>query len=193
MSETLSVLKALADDTRLKIVQALCEKEMYVELLAERLKLTPATVSFHLKKLLAAGLVDARREQYYTIYSLRKEPFSMTLRQLITPEGNNGSAEALREEMYRRKVIKSFMPDGYCRVMPAQIKKRMIIYEEIMKLFEVGKTYPEKQVNETIARIHEDYCTVRRAFIGMGWMSRKDGMYTIHGVIPGSDISKSLD
>lgn len=193
MSETLSVLKALADDTRLKIVQALNEKDMYVELLAERLKLTPATVSFHLKKLLAAGLVDARREQYYTVYFLRKEPFSITLGQLVAPDGKSDSAEALREEMYRRRVIKAFMPDGYCPVMPAQIKKRMIIYEEIMNLFEVGKTYPEKQVNETIARIHNDYCTVRRAFVGMGWMSRSGGMYTVHGVIPGSDMSKSLD
>lgn len=193
MSEALSVLKALADDTRLKIVQAMAEKEMYVELLAERLKLTPATVSFHLKKLLAAGLVDARREQYYTIYSLRQEPFSMTLNQLVSPDGKNDSAEALREEMYRRKVIKAFMPDGYCRMMPAQIKKRMIIYEEIMKLFEIGREYSEKQINDTIARIHNDYCTVRRAFVGMGWMSRKDGIYTVHGVLPDSDITKSPD
>ena len=49
MSETLTVLKALADDTRIKILRALCERDMYVELLAERLQLTPATVSFHMK------------------------------------------------------------------------------------------------------------------------------------------------
>ena len=65
MKEALSVYKALADETRLKIVNALNEKEMYVELLAERLQLTPATVSFHMKKLLAAGLVQTRREQDY--------------------------------------------------------------------------------------------------------------------------------
>ena len=193
MSETLSVLKALADETRLKIIQALSEKESYVELLSERLHLTPATVSFHLKKLLAAGLVDARREQYYTIYSLRKEPFDMTLRQLVVPGEKTDSTEALREEMYRRKVIKSFMPDGVCRVMPAQIKKRMIIYEEIMKLFETGRTYHETEVNELISTIHADYCTVRRAFVGMGWMSRADRSYTVHGVQPDSDISRSLD
>ena len=54
MSETITVLKALADDTRIKILRALCERDMYVELLAERLQLTPATVSFHMKKLTAA-------------------------------------------------------------------------------------------------------------------------------------------
>lgn len=193
MSEALSFLKALADETRIKIIQALNEKESYVELLSERLHLTPATVSFHLKKLLAAGIVDARREQYYTIYSLRRELLGMTIGQLLLPEESSTSAEALREEMYRRKVIKSFMPDGVCRVMPAQIKKRMIIYEEIMKLFETGKTYHETEVNELISTIHADYCTVRRAFVGMGWMSRVDRIYTVHGVIANSDLAHSVD
>ncbi len=49
MSETLGILKALADDTRLKILRALSERDMYVELLAERLQLSAATVSFHMK------------------------------------------------------------------------------------------------------------------------------------------------
>ena len=83
MSETLGILKALADDTRLKILRALSERDMYVELLAERLQLSAATVSFHMKKLQAAGLVDSRREQYYIVYSLRKDVFNMTLNELI--------------------------------------------------------------------------------------------------------------
>lgn len=180
MHEALPLFKLLADDTRLRILQALSEKEMYTELLADRLQLTPATVSFHMKKLSAAGLVDARREQYYTIYSLRSAEFSATLSSLIFRSGPDTSDEERREEMYRRKVLKSFMPDGYCRVMPAQIKKRMIIYEEIFRQFDPGTVYPEKEVNEIIGRIHEDYCTVRRMFVGMGWMQRENGMYTVN-------------
>ena len=179
LSETLTVLKALADDTRIKILRALCERDMYVELLAERLQLTPATVSFHMKKLTAAGLVDSRREQYYTVYSLRGEVFSLTLRELILPRESADTAERLREGMYRRKVLKSFMPNGYCKVMPAQVKKRQIVYEEIYSQFKPGATYTEKEVNETIMRMHDDYCTVRRAFVGMGWMSRDKGIYTV--------------
>ena len=179
MSETLTMLKALADDTRIKILRALCERDMYVELLAERLQLTPATVSFHMKKLTAAGLVDSRREQYYTVYSLRGEVFSLTLRELILPRESADTAERLREGIYRRKVLNSFMPNGYCKVMPAQVKKRQIVYEEIYSQFKPGATYTEKEVNETIMRMHDDYCTVRRAFVGMGWMSRDKGIYTV--------------
>ena len=174
------IFKALGDETRCRIMQALSEREMYTEILAERLKLTPATVSFHMKKLLAAGLVDARKEQYYTIYSLRAETLKLSLRELIAPSAQaNDSSERLREEMYRRKVIKAFMPSGFCKTLPAQIKKRMIIYEEIIRQFSPGKSYPEKEVNRIISSIHEDFCTVRREFIGLGWMRRENGIYTV--------------
>lgn len=179
MKEALTIYKALADETRMKILQALKEKENYVELLAERLQLTPATVSFHMKKLLAAGLVETRREQYYTIYSLREEAFSMTLKQLTFDGAESDAAEKQREEMYRRKVIKAFMPYGYCETMPAQSKKRMIILGEIIAKFETGRQYPEKEVNAIIGQIHGDYCMVRRAFIGLGWMVRENGVYTV--------------
>ena len=179
MSDTLGLFKALSDDTRLKILRALNEKDMYVELLAERLQLSAPTVSFHMKKLLAAGLVDVRREQYYTMYSLRRAVFGATLGNLVL-ESASPAGEALREEQYRRKVIRTFMPDGTCETLPAQVKKRMIIFREIFEQFEPGRSYPEKEVNAIISRVHGDFCTVRRAFIGLGWMQREKGVYTVN-------------
>ena len=58
----LKLFKCLSDTSRLRIVQALTQGEMYTELLAERLELTPSTVSFHMKKLEEAGLVWAAVE-----------------------------------------------------------------------------------------------------------------------------------
>lgn len=179
-NETLNLLKSIADETRLRILRALDEKDSYAELLAERLNLSQATVSFHMKKLMQAGLVDARREQYYTVYSLRREVFTHTLEELIFRKDRGETAEALREEQYRRKVLKSFMPNGFCEQMPAQLKKRMIVYREIFSRFEPGRTYTEKEVNAIISEVHADYCTVRRGFIGMGWMERSNGIYTVN-------------
>ena len=178
MTDTLSLFKAIADDTRLKILRTLNEKEMYVELLAQRLHLSPPTVSFHLKKLYAVGLVDSRKEQYYTVYSLRRQVFDKALRDLLF-DGPSADAdlEELREEQYRRKVIESFMPGGYCEKLPAQQKKRLIIYRRIFEGFEPGRTYSEQEVNEIISRYHGDYCTVRRDMIGMKWLTRQDGIY----------------
>ena len=49
--EAISLFKCLADKSRMQILKSLMEEDMYVERLAERLSLTPATISFHLKKL----------------------------------------------------------------------------------------------------------------------------------------------
>ena len=46
-------------------------EDMYAERLAQRLGVTPATVSFHMKKLEENGLVTSRPDQYYTMYTLR--------------------------------------------------------------------------------------------------------------------------
>jgi hypothetical protein len=177
MADSLTLFKAIADDTRLKILRTLNEKEMYVELLAQRLQLSPPTVSFHLKKLYAAGLIDSKKEQYYTVYSLRRQVFDRALKDLLF-DGPGSDAEELREELYRRKVIDTFMPGGYCERLPAQLKKRLIIYRLIFGQFEPGRSYTEKQVNETISRLHGDYCTVRRDMVDMGWFTRENGVYT---------------
>jgi len=182
MKQAITVFKALADENRLKILRELSQREMYIELLAQRLQLTPATISFHIKKLQEAGFLKSRREQYYVLYSLREEALDVKLKDLVREGEGSGKAGEMGEEMYRQKVLKAFMPYGKCDVLPAQVKKRMIIYEEIARQFEEGKEYNEKEVNEIIARIHEDYCTVRRAFIGMGWMERHGTVYKMLGI-----------
>jgi biotin operon repressor len=176
--ETLCLLKTVADETRIRILRALYEKDCYVELLSERLNLSAATVSFHMKKLQQAGLVDSRREQYYTIYSVRRDVFRHTLEELILEKDGGETTEALREEQYRRKVLKIFMPNGICEQMPAQLKKRIIVYREIFSNFEGGRTYTEKEVNEIISPVHEDYCTIRRDMISEGIFRREGSLYT---------------
>jgi hypothetical protein len=143
-----------------------------------------------MKKLIQAGLVDARREQYYVVYSLKHSIFSHTLGELILNNDDGQTAEALREEQYRRKVLKSFLPNGYCETMPAQLKKRIIVYREIFARFDAGRTYTEKEVNAIISEVHGDYCTVRRGFVGMGWMQRNNGIYTVN---PNPDFDRYTD
>ena len=48
-ADAIKLFKCLADKSRLQILKSLVKEEMYVERLAERLNLTPATISFHLK------------------------------------------------------------------------------------------------------------------------------------------------
>ena len=47
-TEAIRLFKCLSDKSRLQILKSLAQEDMYVERLAERLGLTPPTVSFHL-------------------------------------------------------------------------------------------------------------------------------------------------
>ena len=83
MTENLTLLKLLADETRLRIINILAEGDSYVELIATKLELTPATVCYHLKKMEAAGMVNSSRAQFYIIYSLNGDIFDRPLRDLL--------------------------------------------------------------------------------------------------------------
>ena len=171
------LFKCLSDTSRLRIVQSLLQGEMYTELLAERLELTPSTVSFHMKKLEDAGLVVSRKEQYYTVYSLNCSVLETPLSALVSSQPAQIDEQQKREEEYRRKVIQSFFTYGKLRSIPVQRKKKLICYEEIARQFEPGRVYAEKEVNEIISAIHADYCTIRRDMIGEGIFRRDADRY----------------
>ena len=175
--QVLRLFKCLADRSRLRIVQSLLREEMYVELLAQRLGLTPATISFHLKKLEEAGLVTSRPDQYYTMYALRREELTLPVVELIAGATDQSSQQELREEQYRKKVIETFFEYGRLKAIPAQRKKERICLEEIAKSLEAGRIYTEPELNEVLLGFHEDYCTLRRDMISEGLLRRENGLY----------------
>lgn len=176
-TEAIKLFKCLADKSRLQILKSLSLEDMYVERLAERLGLTPATISFHLKKLTDAGAVTSYRNQYYVMYSLKKEIFLARILDIIQEESDEAAIQARRDEEYRQKVIDSFFKYGKLKSIPAQRKKERIILEEIVKAFEPGRIYTEREVNIMIADFHDDFCTIRRDMIAEKLMERENGKY----------------
>lgn len=173
----LKLFKCLGDKSRFKIMKSLAKEDMYAELLAERLGITPATVSFHMKKLEEAGAVFSRKEQYYTVYSINKDIFGENILKIICEASSDENEQQKREEEYRKKVLESFFEYGKLKSIPAQRKKERIILEEIVKDFEKGKDYLEKEANEIILKYHDDYCTIRRDMISEGLLERKENIY----------------
>ena len=73
-AEYVPVLKALADETRLKIIDMLSCGELCACKILEPLSITQPTLSYHMKILTECGIVSARREgawMYYTLYTDR--------------------------------------------------------------------------------------------------------------------------
>ncbi|MCL2189609.1 MAG: metalloregulator ArsR/SmtB family transcription factor [Defluviitaleaceae bacterium] len=176
----LALFKCLADASRLQILKSLCKEAMYVEQLAERLGLSSATISNHLKKLEEIGAVQSKRAQYYTMYALCGDVFAPRIIDLIRQEDADPSADA-REAEYRQKILVTFIRDGKIERMPAQLKKKIILVEEIACVFEAGTPYSEKEMNLKIADFYDDFCMVRRFFVDYGLFTRENNVYIKQG------------
>jgi len=70
MEKLLDALKALSDETRLRILNLLYEKELCVCDIMETLQITQAKASRHLIYLKNAGLVKDRKHAQWVYYSL---------------------------------------------------------------------------------------------------------------------------
>lgn len=175
MKQKLALLKLLADETRIKILNILLREDSYVEKIACDLSLTPATICYHLKKMEAAGVVNCSRSQFYMIYSLNRDIFDKPLYELIKKD----EAVVGADEKYKKEVLSHFFKYGKLTQLPTQRKKREIVLAHIVKNFEAGCVYDEREVNEIIHRYHEDHCTIRREMIACGLMSRDHEVYRV--------------
>lgn len=180
-ADAIKLFKCLADKSRLQILKSLMQEDMYVERLAERLGLTAATISFHLKKLEDAKAVTSYKDQYYTMYTICRDVFMTSIIDIIREEAEEIDEQMQREEEYRKKVIKNFFEYGKLKTIPAQRKKKRICLEEMAKAFEVGKQYEEAEVNAMIQKFHEDYCTLRRDMVDEGIINRDKNIYIRRG------------
>ena len=89
MDPFVTLLKALADETRLKILHLLSANDLCVGALADRLGISSAAVSQHLQVMRKAGIVKGEKRGYWTHYAVEKaalellsERFSKTASQV---------------------------------------------------------------------------------------------------------------
>ncbi|MDE6407284.1 MAG: metalloregulator ArsR/SmtB family transcription factor [Anaeroplasmataceae bacterium] len=175
--KAISLFKCLADKSRIQILKSLAIEDMYVERLAERLGLTPPTISFHLKKLLDANAVTAYKNQYYMMYSLNKDIFQISMLEILQQESDEAQEQAQRDADYRQKVIDAFFEYGKLKSIPTQLKKERVILEVIAEAFEYDKMYSEREVNIIIADFYDDFCTIRRDMVSERLLGRNASAY----------------
>ena len=82
-NDPLLFAKALADETRQKIMLLCCCQWLSVNEIVEHLNVTQPTVSHHLAILRKAGLVDVREEGKQTFYSLNQRKITSCCGQLM--------------------------------------------------------------------------------------------------------------
>jgi hypothetical protein len=71
-------------------------------------------------------------------------------------------------------VLRRFVHNGRLLAMPAAHGKRLVVLDHLAGLFEPGRRYPEREVNELLGRYHPDYAMLRRYLVDDGFLDRAD-------------------
>jgi predicted transcriptional regulator len=173
-NELLTFFKALSDANRLKIVGLLARQSYTVEQLAAMLGLGASTVSHHLSRLSEAGLVTATARSYYNDYQLKTEKIEKVAHLLLDKETLLAAAGELDNDAQDRTIVSHYLlPNGQLKTIPAQQKKLYAVLRHIVRDFEPGRRYSEKDVNEKLARYHADTASLRRELISARLMDRE--------------------
>jgi ArsR family transcriptional regulator, arsenate/arsenite/antimonite-responsive transcriptional repressor len=116
MRELMSVLKALADESRVRALTALGQGELCVCQIVELLGLAPSTVSKHMAILKQARLVDSRKQGRWMFYRLAKRgtpvearKIAALLSQLLADDPQT------RQDAKRLSQILKIDPEVLCR------------------------------------------------------------------------------
>jgi len=183
--DLLNLLKAVADENRLKMVGLMSERAYTVSEMAGVFNLTEPTVSHHVSKLHGAGLLRLKMEGNQRFYSINEKRLA-TLKAYVNGieklptkvekvKSDTAWVEALDWNEADKKVLRDYVADGRLPNLPSKVNKWLVILRWIATKFEPGKHYTEKQVNAILRDINEDYATVRRYLIDYGYMRRELG------------------
>ncbi|MFO0745183.1 MAG: metalloregulator ArsR/SmtB family transcription factor [Myxococcota bacterium] len=170
-------LKALADASRLRLLGLLANGEQSVGALAAALGLREPTVSHHLARLQAVGLVSFRAAGTTRFYALEADALLRLRKDLFTVAKVASIADNVAAEQWERKVLETYFDGEKLTSIPTTRKKRNVILDYLATPFAVGERYPEAKVNAILKRHHDDTSTLRREMIMTGLMARDNGVY----------------
>jgi hypothetical protein len=175
----LNFFKALGNESRLKIIGILANRECTVSELAAMLDLREPTVSQHLAMLKWVGLADVRPDGNHRYYSFNANALRTMNKEFFSQNRLAALVENFDEmgDAYARKVLKTFVDGERLIQIPASEKKLLVIIKWLADKFEEGVRYTEKQVSEIIVRHHADYATLRRELVDCKYMKREKGIY----------------
>jgi DNA-binding transcriptional ArsR family regulator len=181
MSDDLQLLvsffKALADESRLRIIGVLAAREATGGELATLLDLKPPTVTHHLAKLRELGLVARRVEGTTHHYRLVPERVEALAKQVLSSETVAATDATLDHDAYAQKVLRSFVDGETILSIPTSRRKRDVVLAWLVEQLPEGEDLPELALNALIQRHHPDTAALRRELVCSGFLTRERSVY----------------
>lgn len=190
-AEVLGPLNALADDTRLRILELLVEHgEQRAQEIIARLAGSQGNVSRHLKQLVGAGFVRERRagdaNKLYTYDAAGLQRLQFLARQLLSSHNVQAVGQEIVAELQLSQAragaplpLRELLDEqGRITRWPGKVKDQAAMLDYLIEKFAPEHGYSEPQVNEMLQRwyLDADFVLVRRSLVDAGLLRRtKDG------------------
>jgi hypothetical protein len=164
------LLAALADEPRLRVFAAVLLGATTADDAAARAGVRPRDALKALATLEGVGLVGRAGEGWVARPGvLREAARANAAERTYVDHGVTDAREAA--------VLRTFMPEGRLLQLPSTRSKRLVVLDQIARVFEPGVTYPERDVNAMLAAFHPDYAALRRYLVDEAFLARDAGTY----------------
>ncbi|HQV70952.1 MAG TPA: metalloregulator ArsR/SmtB family transcription factor [Thermoflexales bacterium] len=185
-AEALGPLTALADDTRLHLLQILAAGgELRGQDILAQMDVSQPNVSRHLKQLVGAGFVDERRagdtNKWYRLNPDGLNELTEKLRQLLDANTAQASLSQQKAQTARNTALAAYPialrpfldEEGRVAHFSTKLKEQKLVLAYLITKFETGKSYTEKEATQLIdrwvkpgqGRFGVDAVTLRRALV----------------------------
>jgi hypothetical protein len=160
----------LADPTRLKVVAALALGAGTIEEVSAAAGLPLKDVALAARRLAHGGLVHRDGHEL----ALHTEQFGAAARAAAE---SAPAPEPLSSDPAEDAVLSAFVRNGRLVSIPAQRAKRRVVLAHLVRIFEPGVRYPEREVNVLLGVWHADVAALRRYLVDEGLLTREAGVY----------------
>jgi hypothetical protein len=177
VASLLRFFKALAHESRLRLLGFVAQRERSVQELAGLLGLSEPTTSHHLALLHQAGLVGLRVEGNLHWYVFDPSKLAPLAKSLLARQDVTQWSGTARTDAPDRLIQNYLEPDGRLRLIPAARKKRYPVLAWLANHFDFDRRYREAEVNQILQTRHWDSATLRRELVGYRMLTREKGVY----------------
>jgi hypothetical protein len=95
---------------------------------------------------------------------------------LFNIRGENMDNNIMMTQEEKDKITRSYLKDGKLINLPSNKQKRFVVLESILKVFEEGREYTEREVNSILLNVYDDVFLIRRELVEWDLMNRtRDG------------------
>jgi biotin operon repressor len=174
---------ALADEDRLRMLRLVSHDAYPLSDLAHVLNLDETTISDHAQVLRAVGVLNIKQDGTSYSYHLNTPMLNRMLvlsAELASapedePDQDLSWIDQAELEDEDRDILRGICEGHHLSQIPTKQKKLMPVLRYLTQRFEPGRQYTEREVNDIIRQLHDDYVTLRRLLIDFHFLDRQSG------------------